>query len=175
MPKVIKNVKESLTAETRRQITENGYSATSMRSVATACGIATGTVYNYFDSKDALVASFMNEDWSKTLESMKLGCASATTAVQAVKVVSDVMTRFAEAHKKLFMDPQASVGYSIALQKNHGILIGQLKDIIEPFCAEYSKKIGADVSDFIIETLINWTVQGKDFEEYNKVIGRVLI
>lgn len=175
MPKVIKNVKESLTAETRRQITENGYSATSMRSVATACGIATGTVYNYFDSKDALVASFMNEDWSKTLERMKEGCIDVKTPIEAVKVVSGEMTRFALEHKKLFMDPQASVGYSIALQKNHGILIGQLKDIIEPYCAEYSKKIGADVSDFLIETLINWTVQGKDFDEYNKVIARLFI
>lgn len=173
MPKVIKNVRESLTAETRRQITENGYSDTSMRSVATACGIATGTVYNYFESKDALVASFMNEDWAATLESMRKKCKNAKSPLEAIGFVSSEMTEFARAHHKLFSDPQASVGYSITLQKGHAILVDQLVSIIDPLCSQYSTALGTNVSEFIVETMLTWTVQGKDFKEYFKVIAKI--
>ena len=63
MPKIIENLPEKLAEEARRQITESGYSAMTIRSVAKACGVGVGTVYNYYPSKDALVAQFMLEDW----------------------------------------------------------------------------------------------------------------
>ena len=46
MPKIIENVREQLLTEAKRQIAENGYSATTIRSVAGACGLGIGTVYN---------------------------------------------------------------------------------------------------------------------------------
>ena len=63
MPKIIENIREKLLEEAKRQVSESGYSSMTIRSVATACGVGTGTVYNYFPSKDMLVASFMLEDW----------------------------------------------------------------------------------------------------------------
>ena len=63
MPKILENIREILLQEAKRQVFENGYSSLTIRSVASACGIGVGTVYNYFESKDALVAGFMLEDW----------------------------------------------------------------------------------------------------------------
>ena len=51
MPKIIENVREQLLAETKRQIAENGYEKTTVRSVAGACDIGVGTVYNKFSQK----------------------------------------------------------------------------------------------------------------------------
>lgn len=56
MPKILENIRELLLQEAKRQVFENGYSSLTIRSVAGACGIGVGTVYNYFESKDALVA-----------------------------------------------------------------------------------------------------------------------
>ena len=67
MPKIIENIREKLLEEAKRQVMEQGYSAMTIRSVASACGVGVGTVYNYFSSKDMLVASFMLEDWMKCL------------------------------------------------------------------------------------------------------------
>ena len=50
MPKIIENLKDRLIAEAEKQIAESGYGAVTIRSVAKACGVGVGTVYNYFPS-----------------------------------------------------------------------------------------------------------------------------
>ena len=46
MPKIIDNVRKKLLDEARKQILKKGYSAVTVRSVASACNIGVGTVYN---------------------------------------------------------------------------------------------------------------------------------
>jgi AcrR family transcriptional regulator len=46
---------------------EGGYDAVQMRDVATTAGVALGTIYRYFPSKDALLAAAMVE-WMEDLE-----------------------------------------------------------------------------------------------------------
>ena len=48
MPKIIEGVRARLLNEAKRQIATLGYARTTIRSVATACGLGVGTVYNYF-------------------------------------------------------------------------------------------------------------------------------
>lgn len=74
MPKIIENIREQLLNETRAQVEQQGYGRTTIRSVANACGIAVGTVYNYFPSKDIMIASYMAEDWEKCLQEMRTHC-----------------------------------------------------------------------------------------------------
>ena len=42
MPKIIENIREQLLQEVKRQIAENGYGKTTIRSVAGACGLGIG-------------------------------------------------------------------------------------------------------------------------------------
>ena len=71
MPKIIENVRELLLDTAKEQIRKQGYAKTTIRSVASACGLGVGTVYNYFKSKDMLIASFMLEDWQECLLEIK--------------------------------------------------------------------------------------------------------
>ena len=48
MPKIIENLENRLIREAEKQIAESGYAAMTIRSVAKACGVGVGTVYNYF-------------------------------------------------------------------------------------------------------------------------------
>jgi len=63
MPKIIENLQQKLIEEARKQAEAGGYAAVTIRSVAKACGVGVGTVYNYFPSKDALLAAYMLEGW----------------------------------------------------------------------------------------------------------------
>lgn len=47
--------KEQILQTSRELIRQQGWSTVSIRSVAAACGVSVGSIYNYFDSKAELV------------------------------------------------------------------------------------------------------------------------
>ena len=48
-----------------------GIEAVNMRSIAQRAGVATGTVYNYFSSKEDILLALTEEYWKKTLYEMR--------------------------------------------------------------------------------------------------------
>jgi AcrR family transcriptional regulator len=66
-------------AETRQRIIEtaselfatDGWDNTTTRGIATAAGIATGTLFNYFESKEAIVAALMSEALSNAKRELR--------------------------------------------------------------------------------------------------------
>lgn len=65
MPKTLSNVKEDILQVSRDMIMESGYSKLSIRDIASRCGIATGTFYNYFGSKQEIISAILASDWEK--------------------------------------------------------------------------------------------------------------
>ena len=47
--------KEDILAASREVIKENGWAAVSIRAVAMRCSVSVGTIYNYYESKSALL------------------------------------------------------------------------------------------------------------------------
>lgn len=55
--------KEEILKISRELIRREGWSAISIRSVAAACGVSVGSIYNYFDSKAALMGATVESVW----------------------------------------------------------------------------------------------------------------
>lgn len=55
--------KEKILATSRELIQKEGWSAVNIRSVAAACGVSVGSIYNYFDSKAALIGATVESVW----------------------------------------------------------------------------------------------------------------
>lgn len=55
--------KEDILKTSRELIRRQGWPAVNIRSVAAACGVSVGSIYNYFDSKAALVSSTVESVW----------------------------------------------------------------------------------------------------------------
>lgn len=55
--------REAILAECRKLVMEQGVSALNIRSVANACGVAVGSIYNYFPSKTELIGSAIEDVW----------------------------------------------------------------------------------------------------------------
>lgn len=55
--------REEILKTSRELIRQQGWSAVSIRSVAAACGVSVGSIYNYFDSKAALVGATVESVW----------------------------------------------------------------------------------------------------------------
>lgn len=55
--------KEDILKTSRELIQQRGWSAVNIRSVAIACGVSVGSIYNYFDSKAALICTTVESVW----------------------------------------------------------------------------------------------------------------
>ena len=168
MPKIIQNVREQLLAEAKKQIAEFGYEKTTVRSVASACGLGVGTVYNYFPSKDTLIASFLLVDWQNALANMKKSVsANLQTTLNAVY---DEIKAFIKRHEILFSDKDASKSYSLSFPERHSLLRSQIAEIIKPTCETTNATDKEFLALFVAESLLVWTIAGKDFEDIFQVL-----
>ncbi len=173
MPKIIQNVREQLLIETKKQIVERGYAKTTVRSVADACGIGVGTVYNYFASKDMLIATFVAEDWQAELNSISL--LPADDPEKLLGGIYESLCRFAENNKALFSDEDAAKVISIGFSERHKMLRDQIAEFIKPLCREYSFEDRAFASRFISEALICWSMDNQEFEKVFGILKNLFI
>ena len=171
MPKIIENVKEQLLREAERQINEVGYAKTTIRSVAGACGLGVGTVYNYFPSKDMLIASFMLEDWQRAL--IKMRSAEGRDARGTLLAVYEAISTYTEAHKELFSDPEAAKSFGASHTDYHRLLRRQIADIVLPVLSKTGDK-GDFLAEFVAESLLTFTVEGRSFDEIYTILESII-
>lgn len=170
MPKVLENVRESLMEEARKQIMESGYSKMTIRSVAGACGIATGTFYNYFHSKEELAASFMIGDWLESIGEIQKACDQTKDVMRAIEIVYAGVLSFSIDHAFLFEDREAGANYRSSSPDRHRMLVGQLVKILEPFVKDQAKGYTGNLTEFIVESMLSWMREGKDPAELHKIL-----
>ena len=170
MPKIIENIRERLLAEAKRQVSESGYSAMTIRSVATACGVGTGTVYNYFPSKDMLVASFMLEDWMECIQAISEGTAHATDVKEALYCMYQELLKYKEKYTNLFADENAEASYNASSMQRHHLLREQLAEPLKVWTAKQTEVDASFLAEFVAENMLTLTMAGKDFEQIAAVL-----
>ncbi len=169
MPKIIEHVREQLLAEAKKQIEERGYANTTIRSVAGECGFAVGTVYNYFKSKDMLIASFIVKDWNECLANIKK-CGTDSPR-ELLRAIHTALISFSDKHKTLFTDPDAAKVFSAVFSERHRVLRDQLAEIILPICKTDNAEF---TSHFVAESLLTWTVAGADFDTVGDILMKII-
>ena len=172
MPKIIENVREQLLNEARKQIAQNGYANTTIRSVAKACGLGIGTVYNYFSSKDMLIASFMADDWKQCLKEIEHNVSN--DAKKVFESMYHSLSYFVQKYSALFSDSDATKVYATAFSVRHEQLRSQLAGYIRPICDNAKVEDKEFLAEWLAESVLTWTVRQKTFEEQYEIIKQVL-
>lgn len=165
MPKIIENIRERILAEAEREVMEQGYGSLTIRSVAGALGIATGTIYNYFSSKLVMVACFMLKEWNTTMEGIRTACEQKCDYQNVLMSAYEGINTFCEEHQALFDDPEAKSGFTDAYISKRGLLIKQVADLFEPVCRESAVNYTEHTAEFLAESLMSWVMGHKDPEE----------
>lgn len=159
MPKIIENPGTRLIAEARKQIEEFGYGAMTIRSVAKACSVGVGTVYNYFPSKEALVATYLLEDWKQCITTIQAVSAYSDSPRPVALCIYDHLVSFARRHMAIFQDKAAAASFAGSFGEYHAMLRTQLSEPLRRFCnSDFT-------ADFLAEALLTWTMAGKAFDE----------
>ena len=167
MPKIIENLKDRLLAEARQQLAQGGYGAVTIRSIAKGCGVGVGTVYNYFPSKEVLIATHLLEDWTVCVDTIRQAADRTECPQEILKCMYDQLIGFACRHEAIFRDAAAASGFACSFSQYHDLLRSQLAAPLRKFC-------GNDfASEFIAESLLTWSMAGKSFDEISEILKKL--
>lgn len=170
MPKILENIKEILMQEAKRQVFEDGYSSLTIRSVASACGIGVGTVYNYFESKDALISGFMFEDWESCLSAINEKCNTSETIEPVLRGIFDELRAFSDKYDALFQDESARESFAGSYQAKHELIRSQIAAPLLKFCKHQTKVSAQYLAEFTAESMLIWTLSGGRYEDVSGVL-----
>ena len=156
MPKILDNVKENALAEAERVLLSEGYRALTVRGVAEALGIGVGTLYNYFPSKDHLVAGVMLRNWMAAIR----GFAEEGQYKEPGEVIRrlfDIVQSFAARYEQVWSQYAEHADASKMLRQYHTVLVRQLSGYIEEVMP---KDEGPWLPDFLAELVLHFAPDG---------------
>ena len=136
MPKKIENLQGTILKAGKEILDSGGFDAFNIRAVSKECNIAVGTIYNYYPSKENLVANIMLEDWQMRVGKIKDKIKPSFDRYHTVKLIFETLLSFQK-----------------SIRKNWGTFSGN--DIVQ---TELKKLLFADVSDLIHSTFLYFGV-----------------
>ena len=167
MPKIIDNLEARLIAEAQKQIEESGYGTVTIRSIANGCGVGVGTVYNYFPSKEALLATYLLSDWNQCITAINTVSVHSYDPGPVVRCICDQLITFAQKHNMIFRDKNAAANFAGSFSQYHSLLRTQLAEPLRKFCeSDFS-------AEFIAESLLTWTMAEKTFDEIYGIVQKL--
>ena len=149
MAKIIENLYENIQTVGKKMLLEEGYNQMTLRLVASKCNIATGTIYNYFKSKDVLVATIMFKDWQELIDKTSPKLEKSKKAIDGLELIFNMIKDYTEIYQKAWIDYGGSL---IDLKDRHSILIKQISDMINLVFNRF--KIDVSSANFISEVLL---------------------
>ena len=175
MPKIIENVRGLLIDETKKQIQENGYESVTIRSIARGCQIGLGTFYNYFKSKDVLIATYLLEEWDERLARINNQSEDESDPMELVKTINFELGEFLKNNASVFYAEGAAKAFQGSSRTYHKLLIQQISEPLCKICAREGYENPEFLSQFVSEAILTWTVAKKDFNEVAPVMSKLFI
>lgn len=175
MPKVIYNLRERIIGSARAELLKSGYDSLAIRTVANECGIAVGTVYNYFPSKSMLAAEVMLDDWRAVIESARESCLSAESVERGLAAIYEGILSFYSKYSSVWANYTLSENARSEYGKHRNMLVGQIAATVSLLLKRFrvSETDGLDV--FIAENIM-LCVTGSNvtFDTFTKIITKLL-
>jgi AcrR family transcriptional regulator len=174
MPKIIENLKADILKEAKRQVFNNGYSHMTLRSVAKACDIAVGTIYNYYSSKDVLIATFILQDWWPIEKSLRDKCDKSQDIVSACHEIYLGLLQLEQEYQPLFEQEEAIKLFGSVFPKQHQKLRIQLAEMLQGPCKRNMKEYVEFMPEFLAESLLAWATEKRKFSDIETVLNVLL-
>ena len=155
MPKIIKDAKQTIINKAGELLMKNGLSDFNMRSIATSAGVAAGTLYNYFPSKDHLVVAIMQKDWEAALQKAEKRLSVVPSATAGLEIIFQAIHDFSDLYQSTWQSFREAKDYYPYRKQFHKTLIDQIADLILPLGKRFHFLFDATVASFLAEVLLS--------------------
>jgi len=171
MPKLIPDAKAKIISIAKKQLFENGYAGLTLREIADQCSLAVGTIYNYFPSKDMLVASIMAEDWHKSHKNMQKSCKTASNVEQGVRVIYKEICDYVQTYEKIWSEYKGMLN---SFGQRHVMLRSQLSDLLSALLERLDRKEDMELCPLLAETVLAGAIQKDiDYSVLSRMVNRI--
>ncbi len=175
MPKQIENLQERILETAKCELLGSDYSRFTIRSVAKECGIAVGTIYNYYASKDILAASVMLMDWNEALSAMRLGSGTSVSITEGLHVIYIEIEKFNSLYKGVWSQFSYTCQFASEYSMRHDLLLNQLAEIIHALLLRFHIAEDKFLENFIAENLLLAAMKQSEFHALAAIFNRILI
>lgn len=171
MPKIIAEVYDKIIACTRRMMLENRNDNFSLRMIAKECGIAVGTIYNYFENKEMLIAKIHLEDWKKAMIQIDEQFKSISSLKDGIMVIYSEVLNYCSIYGEYWNQSQCSTSL---IKSRHHLVQNQLVEKINYLLDLFKYHNDKDMSVLLAEMILVATVEKNiSKEQLEKVIDRL--
>ena len=146
-----------------------------IRNIAAACHVAVGTVYNYFKSKDELMAFVMLEDWQTGVAAMSRAAAESPDVLSGLRSIYDGLLAFENLYREAWRHYAADHDAVTQIDLRHRLVIEQLSVMVSGLLVRHDALWTAYLPTFLSETLLSAAGRGEgSFEELEPVLNRLI-
>ena len=152
MPKIIKNIETIILEESANIFSAKGYNGSDMKAIAKACGIAVGTLYNYYPNKKMLYKDVFLKSWNITIKKLEEINHEKTQHDQLVKQI-----------KILYKETE----------KRNGIGIN-FRELCKKGNQDFDE-VAKEILEMVIDVTLKKFEIKKEFEDLNEVYIKIMI
>ena len=175
MPKIIEDLRENILRVSKRILLNADYHTLTIRRVAAECHVAVGTVYNYFESKDMLVASIMLDDWLKMLDNASLASSQADTVIDGLQAAYRAISCFTRLYENAWAQNGTHSQTNEMLRTRHSLLLQQIVNIITPLLERFNCLFTEGLPVFLAEALLSTAIHSDlSYEQMQPILQKLL-
>ena len=171
MPKIIEEIYEKIMACTKKHMLEDGNDNFSLRMIAKECSIAVGTIYNYFENKEMLIAMIHLEDWKKSMIQIDEDFKTIGSLKEGIMIIYSSVLDFCNIYGTYWNQSQCETSL---LKSRHHLVQSQIVEKVDKLFDLFVCEDDKDLSVFVAEMiLIAVTTQNVSKKQFEKVIDRL--
>ena len=137
MPKIIEDVENRILRSARKRLLGGDLSSFSARGIAEDCGIAVGTIYNYYRDKESLMGAVMAQDWQAELQKAGEEVASVPTPEAGVLCLYEAIRAFSRAYESVWAAVPTGEGFGSMYRTRHKLLLSQIEGQLSALYARF--------------------------------------
>lgn len=171
MPKVLVGVRSLIMEVARRQLVDGGYEALTLRSVASECNVSIGTIYNHFESKDALISALMIDEWVAALTNVSADIIEAVSPRDAMERLYSALVAYSHKYLRVIQEFPPACCAQLSMRRNHDTLREQLMRLIKPIIERFSRMKQPSLCEFLADAIIVESQRDFPFTDFYDIIS----